>query len=228
MKLLIAEDDSDIVLVLYRALRANYLVDTTSSVSGALKKLDDNEYDAIILDLNLTNDTGLTICEKIRGQGRHTPIIVLSGCADVLDKVKLLDSGANDYMTKPFDIEELNARLRVLLRQPASASAARDRIAIGDLILDSVRYQVERDGKNIELRKKEFAVLECLMKNAGRVVSRGSLLNYAWDEQDFNATNTVDVHIKYLRDKIDRPYNSGLIKTIHGIGYKIDIPKPIS
>lgn len=222
MRILIVEDDSDIVLILYRALRLNYMVDSVATVAGALKKLDESDYSAILLDLALSDGSGLSVCEKIREQGKHIPILILSGSADVIDKVKLLDSGANDYLTKPFNLEELKARLRVLLRQPATTSTARHRMVIGDLTLDSVKHQVERDGRNIDLRKKEFSVLECLMKNAGRVVSRNTLTDYAWDEQDYNLTNTVDVHIKYLRDKIDRPFEDHLIKTVHGLGYKID------
>lgn len=226
MRLLIAEDDSDIVLMLYRALRPTYAVDSASTTAGALKKLENENYDAIILDIGLPDGSGLSICEKIREQGKSIPILVLSGSAEIIDKVKLLDSGANDYLTKPFDMDELKARLRVLLRQPASPSASRHRMVVGDLTLDSVRHQVERKGKNIELRKKEFAVLECLMKNAGTVVSRDTLIDYAWDDQDYNTTNTVDVHIKYLRDKIDKPFPTRIIKTVHGLGYKIDISKP--
>lgn len=222
MKLLIVEDDSDIVLALCRVLRDDYVIDATNSVAGAIRRLDDEEYDAIIFDLNLTNEKGLTICEKIREQGRHTPIMVLSACANVPDKVKLLDSGANDYLTKPFDMEELKARLRVILRQPASSASARHRLVVGNLMLDIVRHQVELNGECLQLRRKEFAVLECLMKNAGSVVSRGSLIDYAWEDQGYKSNNTVDVHIKYLRDKIDRPYNSQMIKTVHGIGYKLD------
>lgn len=225
MKLLIVEDEQEIVLALFRALSSAYMVDSASTAAGSLKKLATNKYDAIILDLNLPDSSGLSICEKVRGQGVATPILVLSGSAEVVDKVKLLDSGANDYLTKPFSIEELKARLRVLLRRPSSSSASRDRLVVGDLMLDCVRHQVERAGKGIDLRKKEFAVLECLMKNAGRVVSRNALTDYAWDEQGYGLTNTVDVHIKYLRDKIDRPFGTELIKTVHGLGYKIEAPK---
>ena len=168
--------------------------------------------------------TGLIICERIREQGMNIPILVISESNDVLSKVKLLDSGANDYMTKPFEIEELKARLRVLLRQPAHSAGDRHRMVVGDLTLDSIKHHVERSGNDIKLRKKEFAVLECLMRNAGRVVSRHSLIDYAWEDHDYGETNTVDVHIKYLRDS-RRPYNTDLIKTVHGLGYKIVVSK---
>lgn len=225
MKILIVEDDSDIIMALYRGLTPSYVVDSTTTVAGSMKKLKINDYDAIILDLNLPDASGVSVCEQIREQGVDIPILVLSGSADIPSKVKLLDSGANDYLTKPFSIEELKARLRVLLRQPKNSTGSHHRLVVGDLSLDSVKHQVERKGKNIDLRKKEFAVLECLMRNAGRVVSRNSLTDYAWDDHDYNLTNTVDVHIKYLRDKIDRPYKTQLIKTVHGLGYKIDSSK---
>lgn len=225
MRLLIVEDEPEIILALYRSMTSTYKVDSTGSVAGALKKLDSNVYDGIILDLNLPDGSGLTICEQIRQEGATTPILVLSALTDVVDKVKLLDSGANDYLTKPFSMEELKARLRVLLRNPDNQSTERQRLVVGDLTMDTLKREVKRGGKIIKLRRKEFAVLECLMKNAGRVVTRSSINDYAWDDQDYSATNTVDVHIKYLRDRIDRPFKIPLIKTVHGVGYKIDTAK---
>lgn len=222
MRLLVVEDEQEIMLALFRALSSDYLIDCANTAAGTLKKLATNKYDAIILDLNLPDSSGLGIYEKVRMQGVKTPILVLSESAEIIDQVKLPGSSTYDYLTKPFSIEELKARLRVLLRQPPSSSASRDCLVVGDLMLDCVRHQVERAGKNIDLRKKEFAVLECLMKNAGRVVSRDALTDYAWDEPGYSLTNTVDVHIKYLRDKIDRPFGTELIKTVHGLGYKIE------
>lgn len=225
MRLLIVEDEPEIILALYRSMTSTYKVDSTGSVAGALKKLNSNVYDGIILDLNLPDGSGLTICEQIRQEGVTTPILVLSALTDVVDKVKLLDSGANDYLTKPFSMEELKARLRVLLRSPKNHSTERQRLVVGDLTMDTLKREVKRGGKPIKLRRKEFAVLECLMKNAGRVVTRSSINDYAWDDQAYSATNTVDVHIKYLRDRIDRPFKVPLIKTVHGVGYKIDTAK---
>jgi two-component system, OmpR family, response regulator len=222
MKLLIVEDEEGIVLVLYRALAPFYQMDTTGTVAGALNKLNSNTYDAIVLDLHLTDGSGLKVCEWVRANGLRTPILVLSGDGDVDDKVTLLDSGANDYLVKPFDMDELKARLRVLLREPRAADKNHHRLAVGDLVLDSIRHEVYRGGKIIQLRRKEFALLECLMKNSGIALTRSTLSNYAWEDDDNAVTNTVDVHIKYLRDKIDRPFATSLIKTVHGLGYKID------
>lgn len=222
MKLLIVEDEEGIILALYRALAPIYKIDTASTVSGALKKVTEFVYDAIILDLNLTDGSGLKVCERVRASGNMTPILVLSGDYGIDEKVTLLDSGANDYLTKPFDINELKARLRVLLREPKAASSYH-RLVVGDLVLDRVKHEVQRAGKPIRLRRKEFALLECLMQNSGIALTRSTLSNYAWDDTESSLTNTVDVHIKYLRDKIDRPFAAPLIKTVHGLGYKIDV-----
>ena len=222
MKLLIVEDEEGIVLALYRSLAPIYQIDNASTVAGALNKVNNSTYDAIVLDLNLTDGSGLTVCEWVRANGIKTPILVLSGDSEVDEKVMLLDSGANDYLVKPFDIDELKARLRVLLREPM-ADKSHHRLAVGDLILDRTRHEVYRQGKAISLRRKEFALLECLMQNSGIALTRSTLSNYAWDDEDNSVTNTVDVHIKYLRDKIDRPFATPLIKTVHGLGYKIDV-----
>jgi two-component system OmpR family response regulator len=221
MKLLIVEDAEGIVLALYRSLAPNYTIETAGTVGTALNKVNKTFYDAIILDLNLPDGSGLKVCEWVRANGIQTPILVLSGDSETDEKVMLLDSGANDYLVKPFDMDELKARLRVLLREP-KAIKNHHRLAVGDLVLDRVRHEVFRDGKVINLRRKEFALLECMMQNCGIALTRATLSNYAWDDEDSSVTNTVDVHIKYLRDKIDRPFATPLIKTVHGLGYKID------
>jgi DNA-binding response OmpR family regulator len=221
MKLLIVEDNDGIILSLYRALAAIYKVDTATTVQAALKKIEGSFYDCVILDLTLPDGSGLKVCEHLRAAGLTTPVLVISGIDQSQTKVILLDSGANDYMTKPFNIEELQARLRVLLREP-KVEANHHRLTVGDLVLDRVRRQVQRDGQPIELRRKEFALLECLMQNNGLAVSRTTLGIYAWEDNYDFMTNTVDVHIKYLRDKVDRPFATSLIRTVHGLGYKID------
>lgn len=221
MKLLLVEDEEGVILALYRALARMYKVDTASSVNAAIQKTQETNYDALILDLNLPDGSGLKICEHVRAQGESTPIIVLSGDAQIQSKVMLLDSGANDYLTKPFDMEELHARLRVLLREPKK-STPHSRLAVGDLVLDRLKRTVQRGSKAIALRRKEFALLECLMQHNGMAVTRAALSNYAWEDGEEVVSNTVDVHIKRLRDKVDRPFATPLIKTVHGLGYKID------
>ncbi|MGC1177371.1 MAG: response regulator transcription factor [Candidatus Saccharimonadales bacterium] len=228
MRLLIIEDDPGILMTLYRALAVLYTVDTASTGNNGLRKLALHAYDAIILDLSLPDVPGLRVCERLRSNGNDTPILVLSGTTEVLRKVTLLDSGANDYLTKPFSIEELKARLRVLVRHSQKATNTRHRLVVGDLVLDTLKHSVQRGKQTIQLRRKEFAILECLMQNAGIVVSRDTLTNFAWDEMNDSLTNTVDVHIKYLRDKIDRPFKTPLIKTVHGFGYKIDASKSVA
>jgi two-component system, OmpR family, response regulator len=221
MKLLLVEDDESIVLALYRALAPLYTIDTAGTLKAAFQKARENQYDAIILDLSLPDGSGLRLCEEIRAHGATTPIIVLSGDIDIASKVTLLDSGANDYLTKPFNIDELHARLRVLLRAPKT-STPHHRLAVDDLVLDRIKHQVQRAGQNIRLRRKEFALLECLMQHSGMAVTRSTLGSYAWEDGEAVISNTVDVHIKRLRDKVDRPFNAPLIKTVHGLGYKID------
>lgn len=221
MKLLVVEDNDGIVLALYKALATTYKVDTAGSIRSALKKVQASVYDCLILDINLPDGSSLKICEEVRSRGLMTPILVLSGMGDTHNKVTFLDSGADDYLTKPFDIEELKVRLRVLLRKPGTP-ANHHRLTVGDLVLDRVRQKVKRNGQPIELRRKEFALLECLMQNSGVTVSRTTLGVYAWENSYDFMTNTVDVHIKYLRDKVDRPFAAPLIRTVHGLGYKID------
>jgi len=226
-RILVIDDDAGMALALYRSLTDTYKVDTAKTGVSGLKKAAAQNYQAIILDLNLPDMSGLQVCRMLRHEGILVPILVLSGESGVVSKVTLLDAGANDYLTKPFSLEELRARLRVLLRQ-VGVKPPINKLVSGELILDPNKQQVERDGHTIVLRRKEFAILECLMQHAGSVVTRETLLNYAWEGNEITWTNTVDVHIKYLRDKIDRPFGKPLIKTVHGIGYKLDIPRVVA
>jgi two-component system OmpR family response regulator len=148
--------------------------------------------------------------------------LILSGESKVMSKISLLDAGADDYLTKPFSLGELKARLRVVTRRIGGQKDSNQRLTSDCLVLDIDTRKVERDGQIIPLRRKEFALLECLMQHAGTVVSRDILTSYAWHANEHPWTNTVDVHIKYLRDKIDRPFDRPLIKTVHGLGYKLE------
>ncbi|MEO8785045.1 MAG: response regulator transcription factor, partial [Candidatus Saccharimonadales bacterium] len=160
---------------------------------------------------------------QIRSNGIKTPILVLTGSDDVNTKVAMLDIGADDYLLKPFYIGELQARLRALRRRSnVTKTRPSDVLTIGDLRLDSARRLVEREGQQIKLRRKEFDILEYLMINSGTVVTRAMIISTIWDSQVERWNNTVDVHIKYLRDKIDRPFKQKLIKTAYGVGYMID------
>jgi two-component system OmpR family response regulator len=164
---------------------------------------------------------GYDICRAIRMAQVDTPIIILTGSADVTSRVTLLNAGADDYLTKPFSVAELRARLAAILRRPP-ATAAHDTFSILDLTLDPFSRHVERNGVPILLRRKEFDILEYLLRNRGRPVTRAMILDHAWDGSKDTWNNTVDVHIKHLRDKIDRPFGTPLIKTAYGIGYMID------
>jgi two-component system, OmpR family, response regulator len=228
MQLLLIEDDRNIALALRQALTTSHAIDIAPTGERGLQLSRNNEYDVIILDLHLPDMAGLEICEAIRQQNSTVPILVLTGEAQVMSKIRLLDAGANDYLTKPFSLGELKARLRVLERQGKYLGTAPVRqIQVGELLLDAAAHRVERNGQPIQLRKKEFTLLECLMRHAGSVVSRSSLAEYAWGDSDHPWANTIDVHIKYLRDKIDRPFSSALIKTVHGLGYKLEVePSP--
>jgi DNA-binding response OmpR family regulator len=221
MRLLLIEDNRDIAVAIIEALASSYSVALASSGQEALTKVGTGELDGIILDLNLPDITGLELCQSLRSNGCDLPLLVLSADNSVMSKIRLLDAGADDYLTKPFSLGELKARLRVLLRNRTDVLPKVKPLQVGDLVLDPNTFVVQREGQIIQLRRKEYALLECLMQNAGAVVSRTALGNYAW-HGDSPWANTIDVHIKYLRDKIDRPFARPLIRTVHGFGYKLE------
>lgn len=223
MKLLLIEDSRDISLALSRALYADYEVDLAFTGSDGLGRALSNDYGIVVLDLNLPDMHGLEVCKTLRRQNFKAPILILTGDSKVLSKISLLDAGADDYLTKPFSLGELKVRLRTLLRRAGRSELKRNRIIIDDLELDSTEHSVRRAGQAIGLRRKEFALLECLMQNVGDVVTRETLCDYAWSDTDDPWKNTVDVHIKYLRDKVDRPFSRRMIKTVHGLGYKLEL-----
>jgi two-component system OmpR family response regulator len=225
-KVLLVEDDRSIAGALAQVLQNNYEMDTANSGKLGLYKTDTEHYDIIVLDLNLPDISGLNVCMQLRERGVGTPILILSGESRVLTKINLLDAGANDYLTKPFSLGELKARLRALSRLPAAAESRPSELSVGDLSLDRLRFKASRQGLAIKLRRKEFALLECLMEHAGTVVTREVLARYVWQDPSALWTNTVDVHIKYLRDKIDRPFGVPLIRTVHGLGYKLEAISP--
>ncbi|HEY1064089.1 MAG TPA: response regulator transcription factor [Candidatus Saccharimonadales bacterium] len=227
-RVLVVEDEPGIALALYKALReADYQVDTAKSGTSGLRKAAAKKFDIVLLDLGLPDMSGLTICKQLRDDGLKAPIIVLTAESSVRTKVSLFDAGANDYITKPFSVEELQARMRACLREQPK-EAAQQRIVVGELILNGATRSVERAGLVIPLRRKEYAILEYLMQHAGTAVTRASLLHHAWNSNDEGWTNTVDVHIKHLRDKVDRPFSSKLIKTVHGVGYKLETSNAIA
>lgn len=223
---LLVEDDLSVAEALAHALKNDYHVTAITRGCDALDSAKHNNYDLIVLDLNLPDMSGLAVCQQLNSILMGVPVLILTAEASVLTKIKLLDAGASDYLTKPFSLGELKARLRVLQRQSFNAKARSnlDQLNVCGLTLDRASFIVIRGDQIIKLRRKEFALLECLMENAGLVVSRVSLAAFAWRDGDKPWTNSIDVHIKHLRDKIDRPFSDSLIKTVHGLGYKLVAP----
>lgn len=222
MRLLIIEDDMAVVTALRRGLQDSYIIDVATKGSEGQQKAELGDYDLIILDLNLPDRSGLEICQELRKEGNVTPILIVTSRTEVDDKVTLLDIGADDYLTKPFSLEELRARIRALLRRE-SATARSGRIEVGELVLDTASRTVSCGGEVVELRRKEYDLLEYMVRNTGKTLTRQMILDHVWDMNDSLWTNVVDVHIKYLRDKLDRRFNKKMIVTVHGIGYKLDV-----
>ena len=217
-----AEDDVSVAGFLEKGLREErYTVDVANDGEEALKLTQHVAYDLIILDVMLPKRNGLNVCRSIRQSGKGMPVLLLTVRDSTEDKVLGLDSGADDYLTKPFPFPELLARIRALLRR---GSVPIGRLRVADLELDPVAHRVWRGGTEIPVTNKEYAVLEYLMRNVGRVLTRTALIEHVWDYQYDTMTNIVDVQIRALRSKIDRPFSTPLIKTVRGVGYIIEEP----
>ena len=225
MRVLLVEDDEGIICFLEKGLReAKYAVDVAQDGNDALYKAALNEYDAIILDIMIPGRDGLEVCRELRRQGSQVPVIMLTARDDVRDRVLGLDVGADDYLTKPFQVSELLARLRALMRRgPALKSTV---IEIGDLRIDTSAQTVKRSGRSLALTAREYALIEYLARHAGRVVSRSELIEHVWDERYDSYSNVVDVHINHLRQKIDRESDQPLIHTRRGAGYILSTAAP--
>lgn len=221
MRLLIIEDEESIARVLKKALeREAFAVDYLTNGETALRRLEMNsrDYDLVILDLMLPGKSGLEICRELRAQKISIPILVLTARNDLNDKVAALEFGADDYLTKPFSIQELVARIRAILRRPTEQLP--NQLQVGDLVLDTGTHQVTRAGQTIDLTVKEFALLEYLMRNPNQVISRNQIVDHLWGYDFVSASNIVDVHIKNLRKKISNRQHH-LLETIRGLGYRI-------
>lgn len=221
MKLLLVEDNRPLAERLRKRLSEHFVVDAVDNGFDALEYARSTCYDAIVLDLALPDTTGYEVCRTLRKEGISAPILVLTGTDNVITRVKLLDAGADDYLIKPFNTSELRARLQALVRRTTTGRAS-NVITVGDLTVDIDRRHVTRAGTVISLRRKEFDILEYLVRNRGRVVTRAMILDHAWEANKESWPNTIDVHIKHLRDKVDRPFDVQLIKTAYGIGYLVD------
>ena len=213
------EDEKKIADFIKRGLKEEgYAVDTAADGENGLFLAKTNDYDLILLDLMLPKIDGITVCKKIREEKISSPIIMLTAKDAVKDKVAGLDVGADDYLTKPFAFEELLARIRVILRKK-SEHEQMTKLQVGDLSLDLTTHKVARAGKEIDLTSKEFALLEYLMRNANKVVTRTMISEHVWDIDFDTFTNVIDVYINYLRNKIDSGDKKKLIQTMRGRGY---------
>jgi len=221
MRVLIIEDEEDIASFIKKGLEAeNFVVDVAlEGEKGRFLALT-NEYDLVILDIKLPDIDGIEVCRKIREKKKTVPVIMLTVKTDVKSKVEALNIGADDYLTKPFAFEELLARIRALLRREKTTIG--DTLKVADLFLDTKSHSVKRAGRLIDLSKKEFVLLEYFMRNPGTVLTRSMILEHVWDMNADPFTNTVDVHVRLLRKKIDEGHRRKFIRTVHGYGYKLE------
>jgi heavy metal response regulator len=225
MRILIVEDEKKIAEFIRRGLREeNYAVDAALNGLDGLRLAEENPYDLVILDIMLPGMDGVTLCGALRAKGFSAPILMLTAKSQVDDKVKGLDSGANDYLTKPFAFEELLARIRALLRktpdQPSTTLKA------GDLEMDLLTHKARCAGRELVLSAKEFALLEYLVRNQGGIVTRTMISEHVWDINFDTNTNVIDVYINYLRRKIDHGRPKKLIHTVRGKGYILKVQAP--
>ena len=222
MRVLIVEDEHKIARALKKALeQESYAVDISYDGDHGYAMATTEPYDVAVIDRMIPGEyNGLAIVKAMREAKIHTPVILLTAMSGVHDRAEGLDGGADDYLVKPFALEELLARVRALLRRPAEQQA--NVLTVGDLSMDTVNYSVKRAGDVIRLTSKEFALLEFLLRNQGRPLSKDVIISHVWDYDADILPNTVEVYVKYLRNKIDAPYKTKLIHTIRGFGYKLE------
>lgn len=219
MRILLIEDDAKIASFVEKGLRAaGFAVDTAADGEAGLDLALTGPYDAAVVDIMLPGRDGLSVIREMRREKVATPVIILSARGEVDDRVKGLETGADDYLAKPFAFSELLARVQALIRR-ASGATEPTRIAVADLSLDLVTREVARDGTRIDLQPLEFTLLAYLMRNAGRVVSKTTIMEHVWDYHFDPGTNVVEARISRLRDKMDRDFTRKLIHTIRGVGY---------
>jgi DNA-binding response OmpR family regulator len=223
MRILIIEDDHKIANAVKKGLeQESYAVDVSYNGQDGLGSAMTVDYDLIILDRMLPEVDGIKICQALRKEKKQNPIIMLTAKDKIEDRVEGLNAGADDYLVKPFAFEELLARVRALMRRPSKV--ADNKLTVDGLEIDTVGFTVKRDGKDITLSSTEFALLEYLMRNAGRILTKNNIIDHVWNYDADVLPNTVEVYIGYLRNKIDKPYPQKiqLIQTVRGFGYKIN------
>ena len=222
MRILLVEDDRPIAETLRDFLSQYFLVDCAYDAASALEQFGPNIYDLVILDCLLPDARGIELLEELRERDSRIAVLVLTGNSELDNKVSLLNAGADDYVTKPFHAQELLARIRALLRRGKLELLPGNVLEFSDLQMDLMARAVRQSGQAISLRRKEFDLLEYLLRNQRWVVTRDMLLSHVWGSPDSGTKNTVDVHIKNLRGKIDKPFDHALIHTVPGVGYKLD------
>jgi two-component system OmpR family response regulator len=220
MRVLIVEDDAKLAGVLQRALvRDAVTADAVADGEDALARASATDYDAIVLDVNLPGIDGFEVCRRLRADAIWTPVLILTARHAIEDRVAGLDGGADDYLLKPFSLAELGARLRALVRRgPLERPTV---LAVGDLRLDPATRRVWRGKVEVELSSREYSLLEAFMRRPGDVLTRYDLLERVWDYEYENRSNVVDVYVRYLREKIDRPFGTESIETVRGAGYRL-------
>jgi DNA-binding response OmpR family regulator len=224
MRILVVEDEHRIANAIKKGLeQEHYAVDVAYDGCEAGDLIGGNEYDLIVLDIMLPKVDGLTLCKNLRQQNNHTPVLMLTARDQLDDKIIGLDTGADDYLSKPFAFEELLARVRALLRRPPKILS--NTLKVANLTLDAQKYIVERAGKPISLSSKEFALLQYIMRHPNQILSKEMIIAHVWDYDADVLPNTVEVNIRNLRKKIDQPFSDQptLIQTVRGYGYKIGI-----
>ena len=220
MRILVVDDDVRLASVIERGLiEEGYAIDVSHDGEEARYLGEIRAYDLVILDIMMPKVDGLTVCRALREAGRDTPILLLTARDAIDDRVRGLDAGADDYLIKPFAFDELLARVRALTRRHAPTRSTV--LTIGALRLDTVARKLERDGEPVDLTAKEYAVLEYLMRNPGALITRGMVEEHAWNNDFDSVSNLVDVYIRRLRAKIDRPGESSAIETVRGAGYRL-------
>lgn len=220
MRILVVEDEKKIASFIERGLKEqHYAVDLASDGVSGSELADVNEYDLIILDVMLPGKDGFSLCREIRSRKPEALILMVTAKDSVKDKVRGLEGGADDYLTKPFAFEELLARVNSLLRRKSTAKS--NVISVGDLELDRLKHSVKRAGKEIVLTSKEYSLLEYLMLNTGNVVTRTMITEHVWNEDFDSFSNVIDVYINHLRNKVDKEFKKPLIHSIRGTGYTL-------
>jgi DNA-binding response OmpR family regulator len=224
MRLLIVEDDAALADMLARSLReAGYAVDIAADGDAAIVQSAVNSYDAIVLDVGLPRRDGTAVARELRVRGNPAPILMLTARDAVRDRVSGLDAGADDYVTKPFALDEVHARLRALLRRPSRVLA--DRLVVADLVVDTAAQRATRAGRTLPLTTKEYVLLEYMARNAGRVIGRAELTEHVWDENHDPISNALEVYVNRLRGKVDGDRADKLIHTHRGAGYRLGEPQ---